>query len=394
MQRQTQPALNPVENGVHTQRVEQRSSRTVVLQPAAFQPLSGAVYTTYEHQQNFDTGLPQHTQPRPVQQHSDVGPSHHTQPRQFQRTSTPQYVPVATHSPAPHEKLAMTPQSMSASSSVLELQNYMHSSSEDILAGDLNCYTSYHTPPLSSQEEGPVLGESEHTVKNRRRQINKILPRATSFPRNMMYSIQHGSQSPCSGPATPPHTGQIMYMVPGSKKTLPRYRRAFTPPATFSKHVSAPLFNRQPSIAVPVLERNSLPPGLSLRSGSLASEGSEVSHSTSATPIYLKPPDDYYVVMPVTEESRASSCHSNRQPYHPHYENILHFSGNVCNNSVLIFVIILVGCKHRASKGVFYIGGRGFVCQIIELVTFARCVFIIALQNIALGRYLYTRRNI
>ena len=48
-------------------------------------------------------------------------------------------------------------------------------------------------------------------------------------------------------------------------------------------------------------------------------------------------------------------------------------------------VIILVGCKHRASEGVFYIGGRGFVCQIIEPVTFARCAFIFALGNIALG---------
>ena len=38
--------------------------------------------------------------------------------------------------------------------------------------------------------------------------------------------------------------------------------------------------------------------------------------------------------------------------------------------------IKLVGCKHRASEGVFYIGGRGFVCQIIEPVTFARCAFI------------------
>ena len=32
----------------------------------------------------------------------------------------------------------------------------------------------------------------------------------------------------------------------------------------------------------------------------------------------------------------------------------------------------LVGCKHRASEGLFYIGGHGFVCQIIEPVTFAR----------------------
>ena len=50
--------------------------------------------------------------------------------------------------------------------------------------------------------------------------------------------------------------------------------------------------------------------------------------------------------------------------------------------------------KHRASEGVFYVGGRGFVRQIIEPVTFARCAFIFALRNIALGGYLDTRRNI
>ena len=55
---------------------------------------------------------------------------------------------------------------------------------------------------------------------------------------------------------------------------------------------------------------------------------------------------------------------------------------------------LLVGCKHRASEGMFYIGGRRFVCQIIEPVTFARCAFIFALRNIALGGYLETRRNI
>ena len=55
----------------------------------------------------------------------------------------------------------------------------------------------------------------------------------------------------------------------------------------------------------------------------------------------------------------------------------------------------IVGCKHRASEGVFYIGGRGCVlCQFIEAVTFARCAFIFALRNITLGRYLDTRRNI
>ena len=54
-----------------------------------------------------------------------------------------------------------------------------------------------------------------------------------------------------------------------------------------------------------------------------------------------------------------------------------------------------IGCKHRASEGMFYIGGRGCVlCQFIESVMFACCVFIFALQNIALSGYLDTRRNI
>ena len=48
-------------------------------------------------------------------------------------------------------------------------------------------------------------------------------------------------------------------------------------------------------------------------------------------------------------------------------------------------LLIIVGCKHPASEGVFYICGRGFVCQIIEPITFARCAFIFALRNIALG---------
>ena len=56
---------------------------------------------------------------------------------------------------------------------------------------------------------------------------------------------------------------------------------------------------------------------------------------------------------------------------------------------------LLVGCKHRVSEGVFYIGCRGYVlCQFIEPVTFAHCAFIFALRNIALGGYLDTRRNI
>ena len=50
--------------------------------------------------------------------------------------------------------------------------------------------------------------------------------------------------------------------------------------------------------------------------------------------------------------------------------------------------------KHRASEGMFYIGGHGFVCQIIEAVTFARCALIFALRNIALDGYLDTCRNI
>ena len=62
---------------------------------------------------------------------------------------------------------------------------------------------------------------------------------------------------------------------------------------------------------------------------------------------------------------------------------------------VIIISNLLVGCKHRASIGVFYIGERDCVlCQFIEPVTFALCAFIFALLNIAFGRYLDTRRNI
>ena len=67
---------------------------------------------------------------------------------------------------------------------------------------------------------------------------------------------------------------------------------------------------------------------------------------------------------------------------------------HVILNIQSIRLALLIGCKHRASEGVFYIGGRGFVCQIIEPVTFPRCAFIFALRNIALGGYLDARRNI
>ena len=59
-----------------------------------------------------------------------------------------------------------------------------------------------------------------------------------------------------------------------------------------------------------------------------------------------------------------------------------------------LLLLLLVGCKHRASEVLLYIGGRGFVCQIIEPVTFARCAFIFALRNIALDGYLEIHRNI
>ena len=43
---------------------------------------------------------------------------------------------------------------------------------------------------------------------------------------------------------------------------------------------------------------------------------------------------------------------------------------------------------------IIYIGGSTLLCQLIERVTFVHCTFISALQNIALGGYLDTRRNI
>ena len=46
------------------------------------------------------------------------------------------------------------------------------------------------------------------------------------------------------------------------------------------------------------------------------------------------------------------------------------------------------------SEREFYIGGSTLLCQFIEPVTYVHCAFIFALQNIALGGYLDTRRNI
>ena len=56
---------------------------------------------------------------------------------------------------------------------------------------------------------------------------------------------------------------------------------------------------------------------------------------------------------------------------------------------------ILVRCKHRASEGVFYIGGRGCVlCQFIEPVTFASCAFLFPLQTITFSGCFNTRKII
>ena len=49
---------------------------------------------------------------------------------------------------------------------------------------------------------------------------------------------------------------------------------------------------------------------------------------------------------------------------------------------IIIIIIIMknnyiVGCKHQASEGVFYIGGSRLVCQIIELVTLPTLILFI-----------------
>ena len=56
-------------------------------------------------------------------------------------------------------------------------------------------------------------------------------------------------------------------------------------------------------------------------------------------------------------------------------------------------MIIIIITRKRFSVG------RGnasstLLCQFIEPVMFVRCVFIFALRNITLGKYLDTRRNI
>ena len=54
-----------------------------------------------------------------------------------------------------------------------------------------------------------------------------------------------------------------------------------------------------------------------------------------------------------------------------------------CSFSNVFHSCILVGCKHRASEGVFYIGDRGCVlCQFIQPVMFASCAFIFCIRNV------------
>ena len=54
-------------------------------------------------------------------------------------------------------------------------------------------------------------------------------------------------------------------------------------------------------------------------------------------------------------------------------------------------VSLLENAQRWASKREFYIGRSTLLCQFIEQVTFACCMFIFALQNITLDGYLDTR---
>ena len=59
-----------------------------------------------------------------------------------------------------------------------------------------------------------------------------------------------------------------------------------------------------------------------------------------------------------------------------------------------IYMYILETLRRWASEREVYISGSTLLCQFIDPVMFARCAFIFALRNIALGGYLDTRRNI
>ena len=60
---------------------------------------------------------------------------------------------------------------------------------------------------------------------------------------------------------------------------------------------------------------------------------------------------------------------------------------NLLTHSLLSnFYNKLVGCKHRASEGLFYIGSHVCVLgQFIESVTFARCAFIFCIVEYRIG---------
>ena len=209
-----------------------------IIQPIAMQPLSGVYYSTQQQQQQEAGQVP-------------APHMHNSQPAVY-RT----YTPDICRAPAPP-------------------------SNENLLISDL---TSFHPPQTpsqqSSQEEVATTNCDSEAVKLKH-QVHKGLPRANSYPRGMVHSIQQGNQFPGHGRSsmtTPP--SQLLHMMSAGNRQQLRTQRALTPPATLGKRVSAPVFNFRPGS---VNDRHSLPPGLSLCSLSIAPGCNEASQPSSAT---------------------------------------------------------------------------------------------------------------
>ena len=270
-------------------------------------PASSYTQQLTPEQSAGDVGLQRpHTAPIAIVKHTDEGlmRMQHRNSAQLQRT----FIPVATHDGGYSER----PQSMSASSSIAEMQRYQLSSSENILEMD----PSSCAPPLPPRPDKPAALHPEETtptkshtarprnmaVTLRQSQSPSPMARANSYPRGIKLQTQLATAQPPShtqnNVVTPPSSlTHHAHMMPGASGRWSATRRSVTPPACYNKHTSAPIIHFRPGTGAGGYQRHSLPHGISYRPSSRASE-SEISRPNSACNIL-----DHTILQPDIEQS-------------------------------------------------------------------------------------------
>ena len=275
-------------------------------------PASSHTQQLTPEQSAGDVGLQRpHTAPIALVKHTDEGNlgMHQRNSSQLQRT----FVPVATHDGGYSERVSSTPQSMSASSSIVEMQHYQLSSSENLLEMD----PSSCAPPLPPRPDKSALLHPEettptksHTARQRNMAVtlrqnqspSPTMARANSYPRGIKLQTQLGTAQPPNhtqnNVVTPPSSlTHHAYMMPGASGRWSASRRSVTPPACYNKRTSAPIFHFRPGTGAGGSQRHSLPHGILYRPSSRTSE-SEISRPNSACNIL-----DHNILHPDIEQS-------------------------------------------------------------------------------------------